>query len=141
MEFTLPHPTKDYLSIAEWTPPTMAKLTASFSSTTCQKTQFTVESHHPTHTIVRLTVSDTLQTIPHNVDTRHNIAWFSKVWSEADRKRAPFYLEADTLLCMGSGQMPLLGPLYAFSPIRFQLSSPPKVGEKVRKRTCERIHN
>ncbi len=61
-------------------------------------TQFTVDSHQASHTIVRLTVSDTLHTIPHTVDTRHNIAWFSKVWSEADRKRAPFYLEADTLL-------------------------------------------
>jgi hypothetical protein len=49
-------------------------------------------------TTVRLTDSDTLHTIPHSTETRHNIAWFSKVWSDADRKRAPFYLEADTLL-------------------------------------------
>jgi transposase InsO family protein len=61
-------------------------------------TQFKVESHCPDFTTVRLTDTDTTHTIPHNTDTRHNIAWFSKVWSDADRKRAPFYLEADTLL-------------------------------------------
>ncbi len=61
-------------------------------------TQFTVTAHSPTETTVRLTDTNTLHTIPHNTDTRINIAWFSKTWSEADRKRAPFYLEADTLL-------------------------------------------
>jgi hypothetical protein len=61
-------------------------------------TQFTVESHSPTTTIVRLADTNALHFIPHTPDTRHNIAWFSKVWSEADRKRAPFYLEAGTLL-------------------------------------------
>jgi hypothetical protein len=54
--------------------------------------------HSPTETTVRLIDSNTLHTIPHNPDTRLNIAWFSKTWSDADRKRAPFYLEADTLL-------------------------------------------
>jgi hypothetical protein len=53
------------------------------------------------------------------VDTRHNIAWFSKVWSEADRKRAPFYLEADTLLWgLAKCRFWALSspfPLYAFS--------------------------
>ncbi len=61
-------------------------------------TQFVVTTHSPSETTVRLTDSNTLHTIPHNNDTRLNIAWFSKTWSEADRKRAPFYLEADTLL-------------------------------------------
>jgi hypothetical protein len=61
-------------------------------------TQFTVTAHSPTETTVCLSDTDTLHTIPHNTDTRLNIAWFSKTWSEADRKRAPFYLEADTLL-------------------------------------------
>jgi hypothetical protein len=82
-------------------------------------TQFTVESHHATHTIVRLTTTNTLHTIPHTIDTRHNIAWFSKVWSEADRKRAPFYLEADTLLWgLAKCRFWALSspfPLYAFS--------------------------
>jgi hypothetical protein len=82
-------------------------------------TQFTVESHHATHTIVRLTHTDTLHTIPHTTETRHNIAWFSKVWSEADRKRAPFYLEADTLLWgLAKCRFWALSspfPLYAFS--------------------------
>jgi hypothetical protein len=81
--------------------------------------QFTVDSHHATHTIVRLTTNDVLHTIPHTVDTRHNIAWFSKVWSEADRKRAPFYLKADTLLWgLAKGRFWALSspfPLYAFS--------------------------
>ena len=63
-----------------------------------RSTQFSVTAHTPTETTVRLTDTNTLHTIPHNNDTRHNIAWFSKTWSEADRKRAPFYLEADTLL-------------------------------------------
>ena len=61
-------------------------------------TQFTVTAHSPKETTVRLSDTDTLHTIPHNPDTRLNIAWFSKTWSDADRKRAPFYLEADTLL-------------------------------------------
>jgi hypothetical protein len=82
-------------------------------------TQFTVDLHHASHTIVRLTVSDTLHTIPHTIDTRRNIAWFSKVWSEADRKRAPFYLEADTLLWgLAKCRFWALSspfPLYAFS--------------------------
>jgi hypothetical protein len=45
-------------------------------------TQFSVESHHDTHTIVRLTQDNTLHTIPHTVNTRNNIAWFSKVLKE-----------------------------------------------------------
>jgi transposase InsO family protein len=81
--------------------------------------QFTVDSHHATHTIVRLTETNSLHTIPHTTDTRHNIAWFSKVWSEADRKRAPFYLEADTLLWgLAKCRFWALSspfPLYAFS--------------------------
>jgi hypothetical protein len=60
--------------------------------------QFTVTAHSPTSTTVCLIPSNRLHTIPHTLDTRRNIAWFSKTWSEADRKRAPFYLEADTLL-------------------------------------------
>jgi hypothetical protein len=60
-------------------------------------TQFIVTAHSPLETTVRLTDTDTLHTIPHTKDTRLNIAWFSKTWSEADRKRAPFYLEANTL--------------------------------------------
>jgi hypothetical protein len=44
------------------------------------------------------TDSNTSHTIPHNSDTRLNIAWFSKTWSEADRKRASCYLETDALL-------------------------------------------
>jgi hypothetical protein len=72
-----------------------------------------------TQTIVRLTATNTLHTIPHTVDTLPNIAWFSKVWSEADRKRAPFYLEADTLL-WGLAECRFWAlsspfPLYAFS--------------------------
>jgi hypothetical protein len=61
-------------------------------------TEFKVVSHSPTETVVNLTASDTRHTITHAITNRFNIAWFSKVWSEADRKRAPFYLEADTLL-------------------------------------------
>jgi hypothetical protein len=61
-------------------------------------TQFTVTAHSTTETTVCLTESNTLHTIPHTPNTRLNIAWFSKTWSDADRKRAPFYLEADTLL-------------------------------------------
>jgi hypothetical protein len=61
-------------------------------------TLFSVTAHSPTETTVRLAVSNSLHIIAHNLNTRLNIAWFSKTWSEADRKRAPFYLEADTLL-------------------------------------------
>ncbi len=61
-------------------------------------TKFSVTAHSPTETTVRLTGSNSLHTIAHTHATRLNIAWFSKTWSEADRKRAPFYLEADTLL-------------------------------------------
>ncbi len=49
----------------------------------------------------------------------NNIAWLSKVWSEADRKRALFYLEADTLLWgLAKCRFWALSspfPLYAFS--------------------------
>jgi hypothetical protein len=61
-------------------------------------TEFNVVHHSPTETVVNLTASNTRHTITHALTNRFNIAWFSKVWSEADRKRAPFYLEADTLL-------------------------------------------
>ncbi len=75
-------------------------------------TNFTVTAHSPTETTVCLTDSNTSHTIPHNSNTRLNIAWFSKTWSEANRKRAPFYLEADT-------------PLWGLAKCRFwALSSP-----------------
>jgi hypothetical protein len=61
-------------------------------------TKFSVTNHSPTETTVRLLDTNALHTIPHTTDNRRNIAWFSKTWSDADKKRAPFYLEADTLL-------------------------------------------
>ncbi len=81
-----------YLFIVAAMSPMMANLTASTCSATC------LQEHSPTSTTVCLISSNRLHTIPHTLDTRLNIAWFSKTWSEADRKRAPFYLEADTLL-------------------------------------------
>jgi hypothetical protein len=61
-------------------------------------TAFTVQRHSPTETELLLTDSHTTHLITHSAETRRNIAWFSKTWSDADRKRAPFYLEADALL-------------------------------------------
>jgi hypothetical protein len=54
--------------------------------------------HSASETTVLLTATNTAHTIPHTDHTRCVIAWFSKTWSDADRKRAPFYLEADALL-------------------------------------------
>jgi hypothetical protein len=61
-------------------------------------TEFTVISHSPSETTVQLTANNNTHTITHNDASRLHIAWWSKTWSEADRKRAPFYLEADTFL-------------------------------------------
>jgi hypothetical protein len=61
-------------------------------------TPMIVTAHSASETTVLLTDTNTAHTIPHNDNTRRVIAWFSKTWSEADRKRAPFYLEADALL-------------------------------------------
>jgi hypothetical protein len=61
-------------------------------------TPFTVTAHSASETTVLLSETATTHTIPHNDHTRRVIAWFSKTWSDADRKRAPFYLEADALL-------------------------------------------
>jgi hypothetical protein len=59
---------------------------------------FTVMSHTPSETVVLLARTNQPHTITHNTHSRLHIAWWSKTWSEADRKRAPFYLEADTFL-------------------------------------------
>ncbi len=61
-------------------------------------TDFTVTAHSPTETTVQLTQPNRPHTIIHNDASRLHIAWWSKCWSDADRKRAPFYLEADTFL-------------------------------------------
>ncbi len=61
-------------------------------------TPLTVTAHFASETAVLLTATNTAHTIPHNDHNRRVIAWFSKTWSDADRKRAPFYLEADALL-------------------------------------------
>jgi hypothetical protein len=61
-------------------------------------TTLSVTAHSAYETTVMLTETNTPHTIPHNEQTRRVIAWFSKTWSDADRKRAPFYLEADALL-------------------------------------------
>ncbi len=61
-------------------------------------TEFTVLAHSPTETTVQLTADNRTHTITHNDAIRFHIAWWSKTWSDADRKRAPFYLEADTFL-------------------------------------------
>jgi hypothetical protein len=58
----------------------------------------TVTAHSAYETTVLLDDTHTAHTIPHNDHIRRVIAWFSKTWSDADRKRAPFYLEADALL-------------------------------------------
>jgi hypothetical protein len=60
--------------------------------------EFTVTSHGPEHTTILLKGSTTPHDIPHTDTHRRSIVWFSKCWSDADRKRAPFYLEADALL-------------------------------------------
>ncbi len=60
-------------------------------------TNFTVTAHAPNTTTVSLT-DLTEHIIPHNDATRKNICWFSRCWTEAERKRAPFYLEAHVLL-------------------------------------------
>jgi hypothetical protein len=59
---------------------------------------FTVVSHTPSETRVLLTRTNQPHTITHNASSRLHIIWWSKTWSEADRKRAPFYLETDTFL-------------------------------------------
>ncbi len=61
-------------------------------------TAFTVTTHSASSTTVLLTDSNLPHTITHNDHSRLHIAWWSKTWSDADRKRAPFYLEADTFL-------------------------------------------
>jgi hypothetical protein len=61
-------------------------------------TEFTVTAHSPSETTVQLTADKGTHTITHNDASRSHVAWWSKTWSEADRKRAPFYLEADTFL-------------------------------------------
>jgi hypothetical protein len=94
MAFTSPPRNTAYLFTAAATLRTMASPTASTSSLTYRVAQ----NLPPTETTVCLTDTNTLHTIFHNTDTRLNIAWFSKTWCEAERKRAPFYLEADTLL-------------------------------------------
>jgi hypothetical protein len=58
---------------------------------------FTVTGHTTATTTVTLT-DNTEHIIQHNDDTRKNICWFSRCWTEAERKRAPFYLEAHVLL-------------------------------------------
>jgi hypothetical protein len=83
-------------------------------------TDFTVHSHSPTETIVHLTLTDRPHTITHNDSSRLHIAWWLKCWSEADRKRAPFYyLEADTFLWgLAKSRFYALSspyPLYAYS--------------------------
>ena len=60
-------------------------------------TIFTVTAHAPNTTTVSL-ADFTAHIIPHNDATRKNICWFSRCWTEAERKRAPFYLEAHVLL-------------------------------------------
>jgi hypothetical protein len=101
-------------------------------------TKFSVTAHSPTETTVRLAGSNSLHTIAHTHATRLNIAWFSKTWSEADRKRAPFYLEADPF--MGPRQVPLLGTLFSISAVRVQRSPPFEIGSQMRKRTRKRIY-
>jgi hypothetical protein len=61
-------------------------------------TPLNVTAHSASETTVLLHATNTTHTIPHNDHTRSVIAWFSKTWSDADRKRAPFFLEADALL-------------------------------------------
>ncbi len=58
----------------------------------------TITAHSAYETTVLLDDTHTTHTIPHNDHTHRVIAWFSKTWSDADRKRSPFYLEADALL-------------------------------------------
>jgi hypothetical protein len=49
---------------------------------------FTVTAHAPATTTISLP-DNTAHIIPHNDDTRKNICWFSRCWTEAERKRAP----------------------------------------------------
>jgi hypothetical protein len=73
----------------------------------------------PSETTVQLTVDKRTHTITHNDASRLHIAWWSKTWPDADRKRAPFYLEADTFLWdLTKSRFYALSspyPLYAFS--------------------------
>jgi hypothetical protein len=82
-------------------------------------TDFTVTAHSPTETTVQLTQTNRSHTITHNDASRLHIAWWSKCWSDADRKRAPFYLEADTFLWgLAKSRFYALSspfPLYAYS--------------------------
>jgi hypothetical protein len=81
--------------------------------------EFKVISHTPDSTTVLLTRTNQPHTITHNAHSRLHIAWWSKTWSDADRKRAPFYLEADTFLwCLAKSRFYALSspyPLYASS--------------------------
>ncbi len=52
-------------------------------------TNFTVTSHTTTTTTVSLPDGSS-HTITHTDHNRKNIAWFSKCWTEAERKCAPF---------------------------------------------------
>jgi hypothetical protein len=60
--------------------------------------EFTMMSNTPHETVILLTRTNKPHTITHNEHSRLHIVWWSETWSEADRKRAPFYLEADTFL-------------------------------------------
>ena len=61
-------------------------------------TPFTVIDYGPDHTTVRFAGAPEPHPIAHTSENRKIIVYFSKCWSEADRKRAPYYLEADCLL-------------------------------------------
>ena len=63
-------------------------------------TAFTVISHGSHHTIIAFGDPPTEYSIPHTDETKRIIRYFSKCWSEASRKRAPYYsyLEGDALL-------------------------------------------
>jgi hypothetical protein len=100
MASTLPLPTTAYLFTAEVTHPLIDGKAYGIHQfcDLLRGTQYSVTAHSPTETTVRLTETNALHTIPHTSATRLNVAWFSKTWSKADRKRALFYLETDTLL-------------------------------------------
>ncbi len=82
-------------------------------------TEFTVTAHSPTDTTVPLTQTGLTHTITNNDASRLHIASWSKTWSDDDRKRAPFYLEADTFLWgLARSRFYALSspyPLYAYS--------------------------
>ena len=61
-------------------------------------TSFTVLDYGPDHTTVMIAGETNPHPIAHTAENRKIIVYFSKCWSEADRKRAPYYLEADCLL-------------------------------------------